>query len=79
MFLLDVPRVSDPVRACDQMKLAAKRMAQNLDAVLVDDNRRALDDAAFSAIREQVRDTAAALREVHIEPGSPRALALFGG
>ena len=61
VFLLDVPRVSDPVRVCDQMKLAAKRMAQNLDAVLVDDNRRALDDAAFAAIREQVRDTAAAL------------------
>jgi len=79
VFLLDVPRVSDPVRVCDQMKLAAKRMAQNLDAVLVDDNRRALDDAAFGAIREQVRATAEALREVHIEPGSPRALALFGG
>jgi FtsZ-interacting cell division protein ZipA len=79
VFLLDVPRVADPVRVCDQMKLAAKRMAQNLDAVLVDDNRRALDDAAFAAIREQVRDTAAALREVNIEPGSPRALALFGG
>ncbi len=79
VFLLDVPRVADPVRVCDQMKLAAKRMAQNLDAVLVDDNRRALDDAAFAAIREQVRATAVALREVHIEPGSPRALALFGG
>ena len=34
---------------------------------------------ALNAIREQVRTTAAALREVHIEPGSPRALALFGG
>jgi hypothetical protein len=79
VFLLDVPCVSDPVRVCDQMKLAAKRMAQNLDAVLVDDNRRALDDAAFNAIREQVRATTAALREVNIEPGSPRALALFGG
>jgi hypothetical protein len=79
VFLLDVPRVTEPVRAYDQMKLAAKRMAQTLDATLVDDNRRALDDAALNAIREQVRNTAAALREVHIEPGSPRALALFGG
>ncbi|MET0683454.1 MAG: cell division protein ZipA C-terminal FtsZ-binding domain-containing protein [Casimicrobiaceae bacterium] len=79
VFLLDVPRVAEPVRVCDQMKLAAKRMAQTLDAALVDDNRRVLDDAAFSAIREQVRQTANALREVHIEPGSPRALALFGG
>ena len=79
VFLLDVPRVAEPVRVCDQMKLAAKRMAQTLDAALVDDNRRVLDDAAFSAIREQVRQTATALREVNIEPGSPRALALFGG
>jgi hypothetical protein len=79
VFLLDVPRVADPARVYDQMKLAAKRMAHALDAVLVDDNRRVLDDAALAAIRDQVRTTAAALREVHIEPGSPRALALFGG
>ena len=79
MFLLDVPRVADPARVFDQMKLAAKRMAQTLDAALVDDNRRPLDDAALAAIREQVQATAAALREVNIEPGSPRALALFGG
>jgi len=79
VFLLDVPRVADPARAFDQMKLAAKRMAQTLDAALVDDNRRPLDDAALAAIREQVQATALALRKVNIEPGSPRALALFGG
>jgi hypothetical protein len=79
VFLLDVPQVAEPVRVFDQMKIAAKRMAHSLDAALVDDNRRPLDDAAFAAIREQVRSTAAALREVNIEPGSPRALALFGG
>jgi len=79
VFLLDVPRVADPARAFDQMKLAAKRMAQTLDAALVDDNRRPLDDAALAAIREQVQATTTALRKVNIEPGSPRALALFGG
>jgi hypothetical protein len=79
VFLLDVPRVADPVRVFDQMKLHARRMAQTLDAVLVDDNRRPLDDAAFAAIREQVQATAAALREVNIDPGGPRAMALFGG
>ena len=79
VFLLDVPQVAEPVRVFDQMKIAAKRMAHSLDAVLVDDNRRPLDDAAFAAIRDQVRGTTAALREVNIEPGSPRALALFGG
>ena len=79
VFVLDVPRVAEPVRVYDQMKLVAKRIAQSLDAVLVDDNRRPLDDAALGAIRDQVRSTAAALTEVRIEPGSPRALALFGG
>jgi FtsZ-interacting cell division protein ZipA len=79
VFVLDVPRVAEPVRVYDQMKLLAKRVAQSLDAILVDDNRRPLDDAALNAIRDQVRSTAAALAEVRIEPGSPRALALFGG
>jgi FtsZ-interacting cell division protein ZipA len=78
VFLLDVPRVADPARAFDQMKLAAKRMAQTLDMTLVDDNRRPLDDASLAAIRQQVDAAGAALRDVHIEPGSARALALFG-
>ena len=79
VFILDVPRVADPVRVFDQMKLAAKRMTKTLDAALVDDNRHPLDDASLAAIREQVQATAAALREINVVPGSPRALALFGG
>jgi FtsZ-interacting cell division protein ZipA len=77
VFLLDVPRLAEPPRAFDQMKLAARRMATNLGAELVDDNRRPLDDAALAAIREQVEAAADALRAVHIAPGGPRALALF--
>jgi FtsZ-interacting cell division protein ZipA len=78
VFVLDVPRVADPARVFDQMKLAAKRLAHTLAAELVDDNRRPLDDAALAAIRKQVDAAAAALSECGIEPGSPRALALFG-
>lgn len=78
VLLLDVPRVADPVRVFDQMRLAAKRMAQTLEGVLVDDNRRTLSDASLAAIRGQVQATAAALREGHIEPGGRRALRLFG-
>ena len=77
VFLLDVARTADPVRTFDQMKLAAKRMAKTLGGQLVDDNHRPLDDAAFAVIREQVDGAAEALRTVHIEPGSARALALF--
>ena len=79
VFLLDVPRVTEPVRVFDHMKQAARRMAQTLEATLVDDNRRPLDDVALAAIRQQVQATVVAMREVNIEPGGPRALALFGG
>jgi FtsZ-interacting cell division protein ZipA len=78
VLILDVPRVSDPVRSFDRMKLAAKRMAHTLGADLVDDNQRALDDAALAKIRTQVEAAAGALRNGYIEPGSARALALFG-
>jgi len=78
VLLIDVPRVADPVRVFDQMRLIAKRLAQTLEGVLVDDNRRPLDDAALSAIRDQVQATASALRAAHIEPGGTRAARLFG-
>lgn len=77
VFLLDVARLADPPRTFDQMKLAARRMAGTLGAELVDDNRRPLDDAALTTIRGQVTAATDALRAVHIEPGSARALALF--
>jgi hypothetical protein len=67
------------VRVFDQMKLAAKRVTMTLDAALVDDNRRPLNDAALAAIRQQVEATAGALRDARLDPGSPRALALFSG
>ena len=76
--MLDVPRVADPTRTFDRMKLVAKRMATTLGAALVDDNRRTLDDAALTGIRAQVEAATVALKRVHIEPGSPRAQALFG-
>lgn len=79
VMVLDVPRVPDPLRVFDQMKLGARRMAQTLDAALVDDNRRPLTDAALGAIREQVGATATALKAMNVDAGSARAQALFGG
>ena len=78
VFVLDVPRVADPVRVFDQMRLVAKRMTQSLEGVLVDDNRRPITDTSLAAIRAQVQATAAALREAHIDSGGARALRLFG-
>lgn len=77
VLVLDVPRVADPARAFDQLKLAAKRMAHTLAGELVDDNRRPLTDAALAAIREQVVAAAGLLVRAQIEPGSPRAHKLF--
>lgn len=77
VFVLDVPCVADPPRAFDQMKLAAGRLAHTLGGDMVDDNRRVLTDAALATTREAVVSAASALADVHIEPGSPRALKLF--
>ncbi len=78
VLLLDVPRVADPVRVFDQMRMVAKRMTQTLEGVLVDDNRRPLNDTSLAAIRTQVQSTAGALAEANIDPGGPRAIRLFG-
>src|SRR5262249_6546231 len=77
VLLLDVPRVVDPPKTFDHMRLIAKRLTQTLEATLVDDNQRRLDDAALGTIRGQVQAAAAALREAQIEPGGTRALRLF--
>ena len=77
IFLLDVPRVADPAKAFDQMKIAAKRMAQTVGGEVVDDNGRPLNDAGLAKIREQIVAAEIALRNYNIEPGSPRALKLF--
>ena len=80
VFLLDVPRVADPVARLrpDEARGEAHGADARRDAGRRQPARRSTTPRS-APIREQVRSTAAALREVHIEPGSPRALALFGG
>ena len=80
--MLDVAfkKISDIMTADPQQWSDAelRDLAHSLAAELVDDNRRLLDDQALGAIRKQVDAAATALTESGIEPGSPRALALFG-
>jgi hypothetical protein len=76
-LLLDVPRVGDPLKAYDQMRALAKRLAVTLDAELVDDNARPLTDAGLATIRTQLQRVQAAMRAKGIEPGGTRALRLF--
>jgi len=77
-LLLDVPRAADPVKAFDQMRALAKRLAVTLDAELVDDNGRPLTDAGLGTIRSQLQSVQATMRAKGIEPGSARAFRLFG-
>lgn len=77
VLVLDVPRVADPPRAFDQLRLAAKRMAHTLGGELVDDNQRPLTDTALAAIRTQVAQASELLTRAQIDPGSPRAHKLF--
>lgn len=76
-LLLDVPRVPEPVKAYDQMRALAKRLAITLDAELVDDNTKPLTDAGLGTIRSQLQTVQATMRAKGIEPGGARALRLF--
>jgi len=76
-LLLDVPRAADPIKAYDQMRALAKRLAVTLDAELVDDNARPLTDAGLGTIRSQLQGVQATMRAKGIEPGGTRALRLF--
>jgi hypothetical protein len=76
-LILDLPRVQDPLKAFDQMRAMAKRLAAMLEATLVDDARRPLSEAALAAIRDQLQQTCATLRDMNVEPGGERALRLF--
>ncbi|MEO8133351.1 MAG: cell division protein ZipA C-terminal FtsZ-binding domain-containing protein, partial [Betaproteobacteria bacterium] len=54
-LLLDVPRVPEPVKAYDNMRALAKRLAVTLDGELVDDNGKPLTDAGLGTIRSQLQ------------------------
>jgi hypothetical protein len=76
-LLLDVPRVTEPVKVYDQMRALAKRLATTLDAELVDDKSKVLTDAGLQTIRTQLQTVQATMRAKGIEPGGARALRLF--
>lgn len=76
-LLLEVPRVADGVRVLNQMVGLGRSFAAALGGVLVDDNRRALGDAEFAKIRDQVSATHAAMDAQRIAAGSADALRLF--
>jgi FtsZ-interacting cell division protein ZipA len=76
-FLLDVPRVSDGLRAFDRMVAMSRSFADSLDGMLADDNRVPLDDAGLDKIRAQLRAMYGAMEQRGIHAGGPLALRLF--
>lgn len=76
-LLLDIPRVSEPVRRFDEMVVLAQNLAKALRTTMVDDQRVALNDGSLAQIRAQVAVTEDLMLVGHITPGSAQALRLF--
>jgi FtsZ-interacting cell division protein ZipA len=76
-FLLDVPRVQDPLAAFDAMLETARNFSNVLDGTLVDDNRATLTAEAVGKIRRQLESIVVRMEAGQIPAGGPRALRLF--
>ncbi len=76
-FLLDVPRVAHGERVFNQMVELARRFADVLRGVLVDDNRRPLSELALEPIRRQVAEYQAMMAAQGLPAGGPLARRLF--
>jgi hypothetical protein len=74
---LDVPRSPGGPNAFRRFLEFARQIAQTLDGVLVDDNRRPLSDAAFAQIGAQLESVHRTMTERGVAPGSRLALRLF--
>jgi FtsZ-interacting cell division protein ZipA len=77
-FLIDVPRVHGGERVYAMLLDQARRFAEALQGMLVDDNRQPLTDAQLEQIRrEYVIKPQESMQAFGIPAGSPLALRLF--
>lgn len=76
-FLLDVPRVPNGDRVFNQMGDLARRFADSLHGVVVDDNRQPLNEAQLEPIRKQVGQYQGAMAQRGLVAGGPLSLRLF--
>jgi FtsZ-interacting cell division protein ZipA len=76
-FQLDITHVKQSAEAFTQMVQVAKQMETGLNALLVDDNNKALTDAQIEKIRHQLKAIHATMLARGIVPGSDSALRLF--
>jgi FtsZ-interacting cell division protein ZipA len=76
-LLLDVPRVPDVGKVYESMVRCAGHLATVLGGEIVDDNGRALDERALTAIEAELVKISRALESRGITPGGQTALRLF--
>lgn len=76
-LVLDFPHVNRPDLVVADMLTLARSLAVTLDADIVDDGARVLDDQGMALLANQVVRLSAALQAQGIEPGSPLARRLF--
>lgn len=77
-LVLDAPRAAGGLSSYDRMVSLARHFAESLDGLIVDDNRRTLDEAGLDAARRAVAGAYARMSEAGIAPGSALARRLFG-
>lgn len=77
-FILDVPRVDHGERVFMQMTELARRFADTLQGILVDDNRQPLGDSQLEHIRREfIGKPQATMASFGLPAGSPQAQRLF--
>lgn len=77
VFILDVPCVSHGDRVFAQMLDLARRMAETLHGVLVDDNRQPLSESMLDPFRRQIGQYQSQLAARGLQAGSPLTRRLF--
>ncbi len=76
-LLLDVPRVPRDAAVFGLMAHCARTLAKGLDARIVDDNQRVLDDAMLAKIGQGVAGIHGRMEAAGMPAGGPLALRLF--
>lgn len=75
--LLEVPCVTDGEPAFDRMMAVAQELAEALDALLVDEQRRPITERFVGPVRQQIGQLQNRMAAQGVVAGSPLALRLF--
>jgi hypothetical protein len=75
---LDVPLAPVDGQPLQQMFATASAIALELGAQIVDDNGQAVDAASLASVERKLEELYESMRQAGYEPGSPRALRLYG-